>query len=93
MNYKKMLNKFRRKTFSLEGCGNQMSWATGHSLTKKKIITKKNLLHTTVSSKKLHTTARIIIIITMILPLKCRNYSPRRTKQQTENVEIKQALL
>ena len=60
---------------------------------KKKIITKKKLLHTTVSSKKLHTTARIIIIITMILPLKCRNYSPRRTKQQTENVEIKQALL
>ena len=40
-NYKKMLNKFRRKTFSLEGCGNQMSLATGHSLTEKKIITKK----------------------------------------------------
>ena len=28
-------NKFRRKTFSLEGRGNQMSSATGHSLTKK----------------------------------------------------------
>jgi len=40
-NYKKMLNKFRRKTFSLDGRGNQMSLATGHSLTKKKIITKK----------------------------------------------------
>ena len=36
MNYKKMLNKFRRKTFSLDGRGNQMSLATGHSLTKKK---------------------------------------------------------
>ena len=34
-NYKKMLNKFRRKTFSLDGRGNQMSLATGHSLTKK----------------------------------------------------------
>ena len=41
MNYKKMLNKFRRKTFSLDGRGNLMSLATGHSLTKKKIITKK----------------------------------------------------
>ena len=43
-NYKKMLNKFRRKTFSLEGCGNQMSLATGHSLTK--IITKKKIYYT-----------------------------------------------
>lgn len=37
MNYKKMLNKFRRKTFSLDGRGNQMSLATGHSLTKKRL--------------------------------------------------------
>ena len=46
MNYKKMLNKFRRKTFSLDGRGNQMSLATGHSLTKKKIITKKKIYYT-----------------------------------------------
>ena len=43
-NYKKMLNKFRRKTFSLDGRGNQMSLATGHSLTK--IITKKKIYYT-----------------------------------------------
>jgi len=36
MNYKKMLNKFRRKTFSLEGCGNQMSLATGPFIDGKK---------------------------------------------------------
>ena len=35
-NYKKMLNKFRRKTFSLEGCGNHMSLATGPFIDGKK---------------------------------------------------------
>ena len=47
MNYKKMLNKFRRKTFSLDGRGNQNEF--GHRPfidKKKKIITKKKIYYT-----------------------------------------------